>query len=63
LRSTIRLLPYLTSLYRKLVNVAAVPDHGAAQEEDDLKGFGHGSPLFIEYDAEGVRKKAVIETM
>ncbi len=37
--------------------------HGTQEEGDDLKGFGYGSPLFIEYMVSGERRKAVLETM
>jgi hypothetical protein len=57
------LTDYLTSLYQKPVLVRSVTGHGAQEEGDDLKGFGYGSPLFIEYDVEGEQKKAVLETM
>jgi len=36
---------------------------GTQEEGDDLKGFGYGSPLFLEYEANGEKKKAVLETM
>ena len=37
--------------------------HGAQEEGDDLKGFGYGSPLFIEYEVAGEPRKAVLETV
>ncbi len=57
------LTAYLSALYGKPVIVHSVSGHGAQEEGDDLKGFGYGSPLFIEYGIEGQRKKAVLETM
>ena len=57
------LTDYLTSLYRKPVHITAVTGHGAQEEGDDLKGFGYGSPLFVEYDEEGEPKKAVLKAM
>jgi Phosphotransferase enzyme family len=54
---------YLASLYKAPVRVLSVSGHGAQEEGDDLKGFGYGSPLFLEYELMGDRKKAVLETM
>jgi hypothetical protein len=54
---------YLESLYKKQVRLISMTGHGAQEEGDDLKGFGYGSPLFLEYDVAGERKKAVLETM
>ncbi len=54
---------YLSALYGRQVSVLSVSVHGTQEEGDDLKGFGYGSPLFIEYDVSGERKKAVLETM
>jgi hypothetical protein len=57
------LTEYLASLYDKPVRVLSLTGHGAQEEGDDLKGFGYGSPLFLEYEVNGERKKAVLETM
>ncbi len=54
---------YLASLYKKPVRILSMTGHGAQEEGDDLKGFGYGSPLFLEYEVNGARKKAVLETM
>lgn len=54
---------YLTTLYKEPVSVLSISGHGAQEEGDDLKGFGYGSPLFLEYIAGSERKKAVLETM
>jgi len=54
---------YLSALYGRPVIVRSVTGRGAQEEGDDLKGFGYGSPLFIEYDVEDMPKKAVLETM
>lgn len=54
---------YLSGLYARPVNVLSVSGHGAQEEGDDLKGFGYGSPLFVEYEVAGERRKAVLETM
>jgi hypothetical protein len=57
------LTDYLSALHGKPVNVLSLSGHGAQEEGDDLKGFGYGSPLFIEYEIRGKRTKAVLETM
>jgi hypothetical protein len=57
------LTEYLSSLYSSPVRVVSATAHGAQEEGDDLKGFGYGSPLFLEYEVEGERIKAVLETM
>jgi hypothetical protein len=54
---------YLQSLYAKPVRLLSMTGRGAQEEGDDLKGFGYGSPLFLEYEVGGERKKAVLETM
>ncbi len=57
------LTEYLQSLYTEPVRLISLTGHGAQEEGDDLKGFGYGSPLFLEYEVGGERKKAVLETM
>ena len=57
------LAEYLSSLYESPVRILSMTGHGAQEEGDDLKGFGYGSPVFIEYEVAGERKKAVLETM
>lgn len=54
---------YLSSLYEKPVRLLSMTEQGRQEMGDDLKGFGYGSPLFLEYEVSGVRKKAVLETM
>ncbi len=57
------LTDYLSSLYERPVRIISVTGHGAQEEGDDLKGFGYGSPLFLEYEVAGGEKKSVLETM
>ncbi len=57
------LAKYLQSLYQHPIRLISVTSHGAQEEGDDLKGFGYGSPLFLEYEIQGETKKAVLETM
>ena len=54
---------YLHRIYGKPVRILSLTREGAQEAGDDLKGFGYGSPLFLEYDVAGDRKKAVLETM
>jgi hypothetical protein len=54
---------YLEALYGVPVRLIAMTSHGTQEEGDDLKGFGYGSPLFLEYEVAQERKKAVLETM
>ncbi len=54
---------YLQALYAKPVRVLSMSSRGKQEEGDTLKGFGYGTPLFLEYDVAGERKKAVLETM
>ncbi len=54
---------YLQSLYDKPIRLLSMTRRGRQEEGDDLKGFGYGSPLFLEYEIAGERKRAVLETM
>lgn len=63
-RITIQALTaYLESLYRKPVRVLSMTEEGKQESSNDLKAFGYGSPLFLDYEVAGERKKAVLETM
>ena len=54
---------YLESLYAKPARVLSMTTEGKQEAGDDLKAFGYGLPLFLEYEVAGARKKAVLETM
>jgi hypothetical protein len=54
---------YLASLYAEPVRMLSMVTEGKQESGDDLKAFGYGSPLFLEYEVSGERKKAVLETM
>jgi len=54
---------YLESLYSKPVRVLSMTTEGKQEAGDDLKAFGYGLPLFLEYEVAGERKKSVLETM
>ena len=54
---------YLASLYARPVRMLSMTTEGKQEACDDLKAYGYGSPLFLEYEVAGERKKAVLETM
>lgn len=54
---------YLTSFYGKPVRVVSMAEHGKQELAGELKAFGYGTPVFLEYEVAGGRKKAVLETM
>lgn len=54
---------YLESLYAGPVRILSMTEEGKQETSENLKGFGYGSPLFLEYEVAGARKKAVLETM
>jgi hypothetical protein len=54
---------YLASLYAKPVRMISMTTEGKQEASDDLKAFGYGLPLFLEYEVAGERTKAVLETM
>ena len=54
---------YLASLYAGSVRLISMTMEGKQEANDDLKAYGYGSPLFLEYEVAGERKKAVLETM
>jgi hypothetical protein len=54
---------YLASLYAGPVRLLSMTTEGKQEAGDDLKAYGYGSPLFLEYEVAGARKKAVLETM
>ncbi len=54
---------YLTSLYNRPVRILSMTTEGKQETSEDLKAFGYGLPLFLEYEVEGDKRKAVLETM
>jgi len=54
---------YLTALHARPVRVISMTEAGKLEPGEDLKAFGYGSPLFLEYEVSGERKMAVLETM
>lgn len=57
------LITYLETLHNAPIQGLFFSEEGKQETRDDLKAFGYGSPLFLEYDVAGERKKAVLETM
>ncbi|MDH4163095.1 MAG: aminoglycoside phosphotransferase family protein [Nitrospirota bacterium] len=54
---------YLERLLNQPVKVISISEHGKQELAGDLKEYGYGAPLFIEYEAGGSLKHAVLETM
>jgi hypothetical protein len=54
---------YLRRLLGMPVRVLSMSEHGKRELAGDLKAFGYGTPLFLEYEAGGAKKQAVLETM
>jgi len=54
---------YLERLFKRPVKVRSIAEHGKAELAGELKEFGYGAPLFIEYEIDGSLKQAVLETM
>jgi hypothetical protein len=50
-------------VYGGPVRILSMTEEGRQETGEDLKAFGYGSPLFIEFEVEGERKKVVLETM
>lgn len=57
------LTEYLSQLHGQPVRVISMTGEGEQRASEDLKAFGYGAPLFLEYDAAGQHRKAVLETM
>ncbi len=57
------IINYLESLYGAPVCIFSMTKAGTQETSGDLKAFGYGSPLFIEFEVNGERKKVVLETM
>jgi len=54
---------YLQRLLGRAVRIRSIAGHGRIELGGDLKGFGYGTPLFIEYEIDGAARQAVLETM
>ncbi|HZU98131.1 MAG TPA: phosphotransferase [Planctomycetota bacterium] len=58
-----KLVRYLETLHRAPVAVHGIARLGEPLEDADLKGYGYGSPLRVEYETCGKRRSAVLETV
>ena len=54
---------YFERLLGKPVRILSMEGHDKQELAGDLKAFGYGTPIFIEYESDGKRKNAVLETM
>jgi Phosphotransferase enzyme family len=54
---------YLTALYSGPVRILSMTAEGRQETSRDLKAYGYGAPLFIEFEINGERKRVVLETM
>lgn len=54
---------YLTAYHAKPVRILSMAEHGKQELAGELKSYGYGIPMFLEYEAGGERKKAVLETL
>jgi len=56
------LIKYLSSIYKKPIELKYLGKLSGKGDEE-LKGFGYGEPILIEFEVDGQKKKAVLETM
>src|SRR5581483_328656 len=61
--SRAKLKAYLETLHRAPVEVIGLARLGEPLETAELKGYGYGSPLRVEYELAGRHRSAVIETV
>jgi hypothetical protein len=61
--SLVNVARYLETLHRTPVEVRGVARLGEPLENADLKGYGYGSPLRVEYEVGGRQHTAVLETV
>lgn len=54
---------YLQRLLGSPVKVFSLAEHGKQELAGELKAFGYGTPVFVDFEAGGSRKQAVLETM
>jgi hypothetical protein len=54
---------YLETLFGTRVHIISMTEEGKQETREDLKAFGYGSPLFLEFEVAGEHRKAVLETM
>ena len=61
--SKLRLQEYLESIHRARVEVLGIARLGEPLASADLKGYGYGSPVRVEYEVGGRPKTDVLETV
>jgi hypothetical protein len=54
---------YLSRLLSRPVTVLAIREEGKKALGGELKAYGYGTPVFIEYRVDGEHRQAVLETM
>jgi hypothetical protein len=54
---------YLQQLLGVPVKVLSLAEHGKQELAGELKAFGYGTPVFVDYEAGGSRMQSVLETM
>lgn len=54
---------YLERLFGKQAAVLSVSEHGKQELSGSLKSFGYGTPVFIEFESDGTKRRVVLETM
>ena len=54
---------YLTAYYGRPVRLLSMVEHGKQELAGELKSYGYGIPLFLEYEILGERRQAVLETL
>ena len=54
---------YLETLFGSRVRMISMSEEGRQETLEDLKSFGYGTPLFLEFEVAGQVRKAVLETM
>jgi hypothetical protein len=54
---------YLEAFYAGSVRILSMTTEGKQETSEDLKAFGYGAPLFIEFEVNNRRKKVVLETI
>src|SRR3972149_6717551 len=55
--------PYLESLLGKPVKILGLAPLGQPLQAGLVKGYGYGVPIQVEYEASGLRHRAVMETI
>ena len=53
---------YLTQLFGKTVKLLSVGGMPATGKKDELKGFGYGEPVMVEYEVDGEVRRSVLAT-